>query len=92
MRNTSPHARFCHTAHEGQRLEPIQQQARTPDIAPLAYTVLDATKALRVGKTSIYELFKSGALLPVRIGGRTLIPAEQIHRLIAEAPLARPQK
>ena len=66
------------------------RQPRTLGIeaAPLAHRVTDAARLLGIGKTSIYALFKSGALRPIRIGGRTLVPASELHRLIAEAEAA----
>ncbi len=57
-------------------------------LQPLAYRVPDAARVLGVGKTSLYELFKTGELTPIRIAGRTLVPADQIRRLITTAPAA----
>lgn len=59
-----------------------------PKVERLAYTVKQSAEALGVGKTTLYELFKNGALKPIRIGGRTLVPASELHRLIAEAEAA----
>ena len=59
-----------------------------PKVDRLAYTVAQATEAIGVGKTTLYELFKAGTLKPIRIGGRTLVPAGELHRLIAEAEAA----
>jgi len=63
-----------------------QQPQSIANVLPLAYRVADAARVLGVGKTSLYELFKSGELVPVRIAGRTLVPADQLRRLLAEAP------
>jgi excisionase family DNA binding protein len=56
-----------------------------PPAGPLAYRVTDAARALGIGKTSLYALFNSGTLTPIRIGGRTLVPADQLRRLVSEA-------
>lgn len=63
---------------------PLQGVSMLPS-GPLAYRVTDAARALGIGKTSLYALFNSGALTPIRIGGRTLVPADQLQRLVSEA-------
>lgn len=50
---------------------------------PLAYGVADACQRLGVGRTTIYELIKAGELRPVKIGARTLIPEEDLQRVIS---------
>jgi hypothetical protein len=58
------------------------------NVEPLAYRVRDATIALGIGTTSLYGLIKTGALKPIRIAGRTLIPATEIRRRLAAASSA----
>lgn len=48
----------------------------------LAYSVKEACKATSLSKTTIYAHIASGRLRAVRIGGRTVIPAESLHELI----------
>jgi len=62
-----------------------RKQLTSPTTAPLAYRIQEAARVLGVGKTTLYQLFKAGALKPIRIGGRTLVPADQLRQLIAEA-------
>lgn len=48
----------------------------------LAYSIREAMHTSSIGKTKLYDLIKAGELQAVRIGGRTLIPAESLHALI----------
>jgi excisionase family DNA binding protein len=52
----------------------------------LAYTIAEACAAARIGKTAIYAFIKSGALKAVKCGRRTLIPADELERFIANLP------
>lgn len=49
----------------------------------LAYSITEAREATSLGRTTIYAHIKSGRLKANRIGGRTVIPAESLHALIA---------
>jgi excisionase family DNA binding protein len=49
----------------------------------LAYSIREAMHASSLGKTTMYDLIKEGKLQAVRIGGRTVIPAESLHALIS---------
>jgi hypothetical protein len=46
-------------------------------------TIPQLQKVLRLGSSSIYNLFKKGALQPVRFMNRYYIPKEQIYNLIS---------
>jgi len=48
----------------------------------LAYSIREACQASSLGKTSIWKHIASGRLRVIRLGGRTLIPAESLHALI----------
>jgi excisionase family DNA binding protein len=50
--------------------------------APLAYSVRDACKALSIKKTKLYAIIKEGRLRVVRVGRRTLIPADSLLALL----------
>jgi excisionase family DNA binding protein len=60
---------------------PMQSKYSEP--ATIAYSIKEAAKVSSLGRTSIYNHIKSGKLRAVRIGGRTVIPAESLHALIA---------
>jgi excisionase family DNA binding protein len=48
----------------------------------LAYSVREACAATTLGKTTLYSHIASGRLRVVRVGGRTLIPAESLRALV----------
>ena len=48
----------------------------------LAYSIKEACQASSLGKTTIYAHIAAGRLKAVRIGGRTVIPADSLHALI----------
>lgn len=49
----------------------------------LAYSIREACQATSLGRTRLYELIRENRLVARRIGGRTVIPAESLHALIA---------
>ena len=49
---------------------------------PLAYSLKDACAASSLGRTTLYTHINSGRLKAIRVGGRTLIPAESLHALL----------
>jgi excisionase family DNA binding protein len=51
-------------------------------IHKLAYSIREACEASSLGRTTIYALIGAGKLQSVRIGGRTVIPAESLNALI----------
>lgn len=51
-------------------------------IPPLAYSIKEACAASSLGRTSIYAHIAAGRLRAVRIGGRTIIPADSLHALL----------
>lgn len=54
-----------------------------PAPAPLAYSIKEACRISSLGRTTIYSHIAANRLRAVRIGGRTVIPAESLHALIA---------
>lgn len=49
---------------------------------PLAYTVKQACALSTIGKTTLYRLASDGKLRLIRVGGRTVIPADSLHALL----------
>lgn len=49
----------------------------------LAYSIREACQASSLGRTTIYNHISAGRLRAVRVGRRTIIPAEALHALIA---------
>ena len=52
-------------------------------VEPLALRVADACRAVGIGKTLFYHLAKEGSISLTRVGGRTLVPVEELRRLLA---------
>ena len=50
---------------------------------PLAHRIPDACHRIGVGRSTIYELIKSGEIRTIKIGARTLVPDTELQRLIA---------
>jgi excisionase family DNA binding protein len=49
-----------------------------------AYSVADFAKAYSLGKTKIYSMIAAKQLKAVKLGKRTLIPASEGDRLLAQ--------
>jgi len=47
----------------------------------LAFRIDEACHALGIGRTSLYELEKTGQIKFIRIAGRTLVPRSELERL-----------
>lgn len=45
----------------------------------VAYTVEEAAHALRISRSSIYELIRSERLRTVKMGSRRLVPVRAVH-------------
>lgn len=55
---------------------------RTLDPHKIAYSIKEACQASSLGRTTLYGHIASKRLRAVRIGGRTVIPADSLHALI----------
>ena len=55
----------------------------------LAYSVLQAARAIGIGRSKLYDLFRSGDLNAVRCGRRTLILALELQSFLSSLPPAR---
>ena len=47
-------------------------------------TVVEVARALRIHRSSVYDLFNRGALASLTVGGRRLVCRGELHRYIAE--------
>jgi excisionase family DNA binding protein len=48
---------------------------------PLAISINETAKALGGGRSSVYALIKSGRLVAIKIGRRTLLTTESVRHL-----------
>lgn len=58
------------------------QVKENPPWAKLAFSVQEAAAALGLSASSIWKWISLGQLRAVRIGGRTVIPAAEIQRIL----------
>ena len=57
---------------------------RTPlPVAPLFYRVDEAAEAMRLSRSRLYELIRSGQLRTVKCGRRRLVPVAALAEYIA---------
>lgn len=49
----------------------------------VGFSIREACEATSLGRTTIYKHIAAGRLRVTRVGGRTIIPAESLHALIA---------
>lgn len=54
-----------------------------PEPVKLAYSIREACQASSLGRSTIYAHIAANRLRVTRVGGRTLIPADALHALIA---------
>jgi excisionase family DNA binding protein len=50
---------------------------------PLCLRVEDAARALGIGRSTVYDLIRSGRLRSIKIGRRRLVPRDAVEALIA---------
>lgn len=53
--------------------------------AKIGYSIREACQATSLGLTTLYSLINAGRLSVIRVGGRTIVQADSLHALIAEA-------
>lgn len=49
----------------------------------MVYRVEEVARALRIGRTKVFDLIKSGELASVKIGGSRRIPASSVHEYLS---------
>lgn len=60
-----------------------------PPGSKLAYTVDEAAQALGVGTTTMWKMIREGDVVAKKVRGRTVVPREDLQRVIDQAPAAR---
>ena len=55
-------------------------------VEKLTYTVKEAAAALGVGKSGLYKAMAEGKLVAVKLGNRTLIPADALRAWMGTWP------
>lgn len=49
----------------------------------LCYSIAQAARVSSLGRSTVYRAIKAGRLAVVKVGGRTLVPAASLHRLLS---------
>ena len=50
--------------------------------AKIGYSIREAAEATSLGRTTLYKAISDRKLRSIRIGGRTIIPAESLHEFM----------
>jgi len=58
-------------------------RTETLDPPKIAYSIKEACRASSLGRTTLYAHIAANRLKAVRVGGRTVIPADSLHALIS---------
>jgi excisionase family DNA binding protein len=61
----------------------LRQSAVTDHVPPVLYGVDEAATALRLSRSLIYELIRSGRLRSVKQGRRRLVPVSALDEYVA---------
>ncbi len=62
-----------------------RRKRRQINVPRFSYTLEEATAATGISRSGLYRLIGEGKLTPRKIGGRTLLVADELHALIAGA-------
>ena len=54
-------------------------------IPKVAFSIAEVCESLSLGRTTVFGLVKSGDLSVVRVGRRTLVPAEALQQFVQRA-------
>jgi excisionase family DNA binding protein len=62
-----------------------------PTFSRKYYTVADAARHIGVSRSTFYELLKKGEISARKLGSRTIVPGEELEKLIARQPAWQPR-
>ena len=60
-----------------------------PPGSKLAYTVDEAAQAIGVSTTTVWTMIREGEVMAKKVRGRTLVPRDELQRVLDQAPEAR---
>jgi excisionase family DNA binding protein len=61
------------------------REDRTAVVVPVVYRVEEAAQALRLSRSAIYELIRSGQLRTIKQGRRRLVPVRALEEYVHQA-------
>jgi excisionase family DNA binding protein len=56
----------------------------TATAVPLAHTIPQSCARIGLGRSTLFDLIKAGAIKPIKVGRRTLIAETELQRYVAE--------
>jgi excisionase family DNA binding protein len=62
----------------------MRRGEKVTELEPMALSVAEAARVLRVSRTTLYRLAWRGMIRFVKLGGRTLVPMSEIRRFLGE--------
>ncbi len=66
-----------------------QQASRSEQVGRLVYTIDEAAEELRLGRTALYDLRRSGQLDSIKIGRRRLVTRDDLLMFLGSLRDAR---
>jgi excisionase family DNA binding protein len=75
----TPHQRHASEPHQ---MDTTRHTTDTETTGRTLLTVEAAARQLSIGRTTMYALIKSGAVLSVRVGQRRLVPADALNAYV----------
>ncbi len=57
----------------------------------LAYTVVEAASALGVGRSTLFDMIRTGELQARKLRGRTVVTRAELVRILSDAPIRTAQ-
>jgi excisionase family DNA binding protein len=64
--------------------KPARVNEPTSSRRPDAWRVDDAVRQLSISRATLYKMAKNGELRLAKVGGRTVVPDNEIRRLVGE--------
>ncbi len=58
-------------------------ESKSPPESPLAYRVKDFCELVGISNATLYKYVNLGKIRVIKIGGRTLVPAAEVDRLLS---------
>jgi excisionase family DNA binding protein len=67
------------------------QKPQSTILRPIAYRVNDFCAVFGIGRTTLYEMIKTGTVRTILVGGRRLVPATEAERLLSGSDDVSPE-
>jgi excisionase family DNA binding protein len=70
----------------------LSVRTSAPDPNKLSYSIAEATRAIGIGRSKLFQELAVGRLKAVKLGSRTLITHDELARYLDDLPAARTSK